>query len=107
MRSSHALSSPNFGACEIGKKAAHEGDMLKLLGPAKTQRRIRIGASDAPEKGEDFGGQSHQHLTRLALDKHVPAECPKTDQYGRKVCRMSVHGLDVGAAHRDARAVGG
>jgi endonuclease YncB( thermonuclease family) len=75
-----------------------DGDTLTLLDNRKTQHRIRLDGIDAPERKQPFGQRSRQSLTELAKGRHATADCPKTDRYGRAVCRVRIDGVDVGLA---------
>jgi endonuclease YncB( thermonuclease family) len=79
-----------------------DGDTLTVLDAKNVQHRIRLSEIDAPEKGQPHGETSRQNLARLAFDRSVRAECPKEDRFGRRVCRLSVAGRDVGLAQLDA-----
>lgn len=76
--------------------AITDGDTLFLLDAQKQQHKIRIAGIDAPEKVQAFGSKSTANLGRLAFNKNAVAECPKTDRYGRLVCKVTVAGQDVG-----------
>lgn len=76
--------------------AITDGDTLKLLDANKTEHKIRINGIDAPEKAQPFGSKSTANLGSLAFNKNVVAECPKTDRYGRLICKVSVGEMDVG-----------
>lgn len=71
-----------------------DGDTLTILDADKRQHRIRIGGIDAPEKAQPFGNRSKQNLERMAKGKDALADCPKTDRYGRKVCKVWVRPED-------------
>lgn len=73
-----------------------DGDTLTLLDPAHRQHRIRLDAIDAPERKQPFGQRARQSLAALAHGREAVADCPKTDRYGRAVCRVTVDGIDVG-----------
>lgn len=75
-----------------------DGDTLTLLDGRQAQHRIRLDGIDAPERKQPFGQRSRQSLTELAKGRRATADCPKTDRYGRAVCRVSVDGVDVGLA---------
>ena len=75
-----------------------DGDTLTLLDNHQTQRRIRLDGIDAPERKQPFGQRSRQSLTELAKGRRATADCPKTDRYGRAVCRVRIDGVDVGLA---------
>ena len=67
---------------------------ITLLTPDKTQHRIRIAGIDAPEKAQPFGNRSKQNMERMAHGQEALADCPKTDRYGRKLCKVYVQPQD-------------
>jgi endonuclease YncB( thermonuclease family) len=73
-----------------------DGDTLTLLDEQRQQHRIRLDGIDAPERSQPFGQRARQSLASLAHGREALAECPKTDKYGRSVCRVTVDGVDVG-----------
>jgi endonuclease YncB( thermonuclease family) len=73
-----------------------DGDTLTLLDGARRQHRIRLDGIDAPERMQPFGQRARQSLVTLAHGRAAQADCPKTDRYGRAVCRVVVDGVDVG-----------
>ena len=73
-----------------------DGDTLTLLDGGKTTHRIRIDGIDAPERTQPYGQRARQSLADLAHGRSARAECPKSDRYGRAVCRVLVDGVDVG-----------
>lgn len=74
--------------------AVADGDTITILDATKQKHRIRINAIDAPEKGQAFGERSKKNLSRLAFQKNARLECHKTDQYGRKICKLWVQPSD-------------
>jgi endonuclease YncB( thermonuclease family) len=76
--------------------AIADGDTLTLLDDARRQHRIRLDGIDAPERSQPFGQRARQSLAALAHGRAAVADCPKTDRYGRAVCRVFVGGVDVG-----------
>lgn len=72
-----------------------DGDTLTLL-VDRQQHRIRLAGIDAPEKSQAFGSRSKSSLGDLTFQKMVVADCPKTDRYGRLICRVMVGDQDVG-----------
>jgi endonuclease YncB( thermonuclease family) len=76
--------------------AIADGDTLTLLDEARKQHRIRLDGIDAPERAQPFGQRARQSLAALAHGREAVADCPKTDRYGRAVCRVFVDGVDVG-----------
>ncbi len=73
-----------------------DGDTLTLLDEGKASHRIRLDGIDAPERTQDYGQRARQSLASMAHGRRAVAECPKTDRYGRAVCRVTVDGVDVG-----------
>jgi endonuclease YncB( thermonuclease family) len=73
-----------------------DGDTLTLLDDDRRQHRIRLDGIDAPERTQPFGQRARQSLAALAHGREARAACPKTDRYGRAVCRVTVGGVDVG-----------
>lgn len=71
-----------------------DGDTVTILTLQKQQHRIRISGIDAPEKAQPFGNRSKQNMERMAKGKEALADCPKTDRYGRKVCKVWVQPAD-------------
>ncbi|MGB2819137.1 MAG: thermonuclease family protein [Burkholderiaceae bacterium] len=76
--------------------AVADGDTITLLDEQRQQHRIRLDGIDAPERSQPFGQRARQSLAGLAHGREAVAECPKTDKYGRSVCRVTVDGIDVG-----------
>lgn len=54
------------------------------------QIKVRFNGIDAPEKKQPFGERAKQALSDLVYMKDVALDCPKTDRYGRSVCRVMV-----------------
>jgi endonuclease YncB( thermonuclease family) len=73
-----------------------DGDTLTLLDMTKNRHRIRLDGIDAPERSQPFGQRARQSLASLAHGRSAQAHCPKTDRYGRAVCRVTIGGVDVG-----------
>ncbi|MGZ8255003.1 MAG: thermonuclease family protein [Burkholderiaceae bacterium] len=73
-----------------------DGDTLTMLDEQRQQHRIRLDGIDAPERSQPFGQRARQSLASMAHGREAVAECPKTDKYGRSVCRVVVDGVDVG-----------
>jgi endonuclease YncB( thermonuclease family) len=57
--------------------------------------KIRLADIDAPEKDQAFGDESGRALAGLVLRKQVRVVTVATDDYGRKVGRVSLGNLDV------------
>jgi endonuclease YncB( thermonuclease family) len=86
-----------FAAEAIGTViGVSDGDTLTLLDASKNRHRIRLDGIDAPERSQPYGQRARQSLANLAHGRPAQAHCPKTDRYGRAVCRVTVDGVDVG-----------
>jgi endonuclease YncB( thermonuclease family) len=73
-----------------------DGDTITVLDSKKEQHKIRVAGIDAPEKGQDFGSKSKEHLSDLVYDKTVNLPDAKIDKYGRTVSRVLVGNKDAG-----------
>lgn len=73
-----------------------DGDTITVLDAQKTQYKIRVAGIDAPEKSQDFGNRSKEHLSDLVYGKTVNLPEGKIDKYGRTVSRVLVGNLDAG-----------
>lgn len=89
-------------ACAVERRGivvgVADGDTLTLLDANRVQHRIRLDGIDAPERRQAFGQRSRESLTVLAKGRSATADCPKTDRYGRAVCRVRIDGVDVALA---------
>ncbi|WP_252374255.1 thermonuclease family protein [Hydrogenophaga sp. 2FB] len=78
--------------------AISDGDTLKARcgEPGSYQQiTVRISAIDAPEKGQDFGNVSRQHLAALCFQQ-VGGITPRgTDRYRRTIADVECRGKDV------------
>jgi endonuclease YncB( thermonuclease family) len=73
-----------------------DGDTITVLDAQKTQYKIRVAGIDAPEKNQDFGNRSKEHLSDLVYGKTVNLPEAKIDKYGRTVSRVLVGKTDAG-----------
>ncbi|HYW72364.1 MAG TPA: thermonuclease family protein [Pyrinomonadaceae bacterium] len=72
-----------------------DGDTVTLLDANNTEHRIRLQGIDAPESHQDFGAQSKKNLSDMIYNQEVTADCDKTDQYGRQVCKILLKDKDI------------
>lgn len=88
----HELSST---ACNE-TKGFHDGDTLTCVSNSERGTFVvRFAGIDAPETGQAHWRVARDKLREIAVPGTV-AECYKTDQYGRQVCRLkSPHGNDL------------
>ncbi|RRH80817.1 nuclease [Variovorax beijingensis] len=54
------------------------------------QIKVRFNGIDAPEKRQPFGQRAKEVLSDLVYMKEVALDCPKSDRYGRSVCKVMV-----------------
>ena len=72
-----------------------DGDTITVLDSRKTQHKIRLAGIDAPEKGQDYGNKSKEHLSNLVYKRVVSIPDNKLDRYGRTVSRVFVGRVDT------------
>ncbi len=70
-------------------------DTITVLDNNKIQHKIRLASIDAPEKGQEFGNSSKEHLSDLVYGKTVNVPDSKLDRYGRTVSRVLVGNTDA------------
>lgn len=76
-----------------------DGDTVLLVRPGQSEPvKLRIDGVDAPESCQPGGRASRDELIRLVHRKQVLVSDLGQDSYGRQVGRLSVEGVDVGAA---------
>lgn len=63
---------------------------------AYQQVKVRISAIDAPEKAQDFGNVSRQHLAALCFQKTATITPKGTDRYRRTIADVECQGKDAG-----------
>lgn len=67
-----------------------DGDTVTVLDAGKRQHRVRLLGIDAPEKDQDFGQASKQHLSDLVFGREVSVEYKKQYRYGRTLGKVMV-----------------
>lgn len=70
-----------------------DGDSLKFIPQGKEKGdevRVRLYGIDAPEKNQEFSGQSRKKLEKLTRGKKIRLEVMDIDQYDRYVARVYV-----------------
>jgi len=72
-----------------------DGDTITILDSTNQQLKIRLAGIDAPEKAQDFGKRSKEHLSGLVQGQQVIVETSKKDKYGRHVGHVLINGQDV------------
>jgi endonuclease YncB( thermonuclease family) len=54
------------------------------------QIKVRFNGIDAPEKRQPFGQRAKEALSDLVYMEEAALDCPKSDRYGRSVCKVMV-----------------
>lgn len=72
-----------------------DGDTITILTDSNEKIKIRLEGIDAPERGQDFGSKSRQHLNELCYGKTVQVEKKGVDQYGRLLGVVYVGNLNL------------
>lgn len=75
-----------------------DGDTVTVLDERNVQHKIRLSGIDAPEKRQDYGSRSRQHLASLVFNKNVSVIGDKRDRYGRVLGKVVVNGNDANLA---------
>ncbi len=74
-----------------------DGDTLTVLDGTR-QVRVRLWGIDAPERGQPWSRSSREALAARAMHRNAVVATRGADGYGRTLARVSVDGVDVGAA---------
>lgn len=84
----------SFAAAETlhGKCSyVQDGDSLKFVQTGHREAvRVRLYGIDAPEKNQEFAGQSRKKLEKLTRGKKIRLQVMDTDKYGRYVAKVYV-----------------
>jgi len=72
-----------------------DGDTVTLLTDNNERVKVRLLGIDAPEKGQDYGAKSRQHLNDLCYQKYVSVHYKEKDQYDRILGVLYVDKLNV------------
>lgn len=69
----------------------NDGDTLMVRLANRRKWRVRLADIDAPEKNQPYGEVAKKSLIGMVQRQDVRLECrKKTDQYGRKICKVFV-----------------
>lgn len=72
-----------------------DGDSLKVTFGADIPVSIRLAGIDAPELGQHYGFEAKENLERQLAHQHPEMSFEENDKYGRKVCMVSLNGLNL------------
>ncbi len=76
----------------------HDGDSFAAQRRDGQRVQIRIGAIDAPEKGQPHADEARSALASLISDKTLEVRPSKVDRFGRTVATVLADGTDIGLA---------
>lgn len=75
--------------------SCHDGDTCTLSDGVQTYK-VRLFGVDAPEIVQPFGVVARDRMRSLVVGRQVEPKC-KDRSYKRRVCKLIVGGVDVGA----------
>ncbi len=71
-----------------------DGDTVTIEARGE-EYRVRLTGIDAPERRQDFGSESTQHLQSLIANQIVTVISTKTDSYGRLLGKVVLKNVDI------------
>jgi len=72
-----------------------DGDTIVILDSNNAQHKIRLQGIDEPERGQDYGTKSKEHLSGTVAGKFVVVEYEKRDRYERILGKVLLSGEDM------------
>ena len=78
--------------------AVHDGDSVRATDRHGQRHKIRLAYIDAPELQQAHGMAARDALRRLIDGQQVEVAVLDTDQYGREVAQIRLHGRDINLA---------
>ena len=78
--------------------AVHDGDSVRATDRHGQRHKIRLAYIDAPELQQAHGMAARDALRRLIDGQQVEVAVFDTDQYGREVAQIRLHGRDINLA---------
>ncbi|WP_082395486.1 thermonuclease family protein [Sphingopyxis macrogoltabida] len=84
--------------------SVHDGDSLRLCDGTRVRLVALSGPVDAPElpgsprcnRCDPRAGYAARDRLRVILSQPAKLHCTGSDKYGRRLCRVTVNGRDVG-----------
>lgn len=76
----------------------HDGDSVRATDRHGQRHKIRLAYIDAPELQQAHGMAARDALRRLIDGQQVEVAVLDTDQYGREVAQIRLHGRDINLA---------
>ena len=93
-----AAPAPSAAYFQARVTAVHDGDSVRATDRHGQRHKIRLAYIDAPELQQAHGMAARDALRRLIDGQQVEVAVFDTDQYGREVAQIRLHGRDINLA---------
>ena len=93
-----AAPAPSAAYFQARVTAVHDGDSVRATDRHGQRHKIRLAYIDAPELQQAHGMAARDALRRLIDGQQVEVAVLDTDQYGREVAQIRLHGRDINLA---------
>ena len=93
-----AAPAPSAAHFQARVTAVHDGDSVRATDRHGQRHKIRLAYIDAPELQQAHGMAARDALRRLIDGQQVEVAVFDTDQYGREVAQIRLHGRDINLA---------
>ena len=93
-----AAPAPSAANFQARVTAVHDGDSVRATDRHGQRHKIRLAYIDAPELQQAHGMAARDALRRLIDGQQVEVAVLDTDQYGREVAQIRLHGRDINLA---------
>ena len=93
-----AAPAPSAAHFQARVTAVHDGDSVRATDRHGQRHKIRLAYIDAPELQQAHGMAARDALRRLIDGQQVEVVVFDTDQYGREVAQIRLHGRDINLA---------
>ena len=93
-----AAPTPSAAHFQARVTAVHDGDSVRATDRHGQRHKIRLAYIDAPELQQAHGMAARDALRRLIDGQQVEVAVLDTDQYGREVAQIRLHGRDINLA---------
>ena len=93
-----AAPAPSAAHFQARVTAVTDGDSVRATDSHGQRRKIRLAYIDAPELQQAHGTAARDALRRLRGGQQVEVAVFDTDQYGREVAQIRLHGRDINLA---------
>ena len=93
-----AAPAPSAAHFQARVTAVTDGDSVRATDSHGQRRKIRLAYIDAPELQQPHGTAARDAVRRLIDGQQVEVAVFDTDQYGREVAQIRLHGRDINLA---------